>query len=46
MLGITYQVYQRLGNPNKSNPTLKTLQKLANVLNKQLHVNFEDYSGL
>ncbi|MBF0466436.1 MAG: type II toxin-antitoxin system HicB family antitoxin [Nitrospirae bacterium] len=37
-LGITYQVYQRLENTVKSNPTVKTLTKIANAFHKQLHV--------
>jgi antitoxin HicB len=37
-LGISYQVYQKLENPNKCNPTVKTLQKIANIYNKHLHL--------
>ena len=29
--GMTYQQYQRLENPKKTNPTLETLEKLQNV---------------
>ncbi len=32
-LGVTYQTYQRLENPRVSNPTLKTIKRIANVLN-------------
>ena len=39
-LGISYQTYQRLENPNKSNPTIKTLDKLAKVFDKELHLDF------
>jgi antitoxin HicB len=39
MLGISYQVYQRFENPRKSNPTVKTLEKVAKVLGKRLVVN-------
>ena len=31
--GMTYQQYQRLENPRKTNPTLETLHKLQKVLN-------------
>jgi antitoxin HicB len=39
-LGISYQAYQRLENPAKCNPTIKTLEKVAKVFEKQLHVEF------
>jgi antitoxin HicB len=39
-LGISYQAYQRLENPTKCNPTIKTLEKVARVFDKQLHVEF------
>jgi antitoxin HicB len=39
-LGISYQTYQRLENPSKSNPTIKTLDKLAKVFHKELHLDF------
>lgn len=28
-LGLSYQAYQRLENPRKSNPTIKTVEKIA-----------------
>ncbi|MBF0488635.1 MAG: type II toxin-antitoxin system HicB family antitoxin [Nitrospirae bacterium] len=37
-LGIAYQVYQKLENPNKCNPTVKTLEKIACIYNKHLHL--------
>ncbi|MEO5361612.1 MAG: type II toxin-antitoxin system HicB family antitoxin [Nitrospirota bacterium] len=37
-LGISYQVYQKLENPNKCNPTVKTLEKIAAIYNKHLHL--------
>lgn len=40
MLGISYQAYQRLEKPGKSNPTLKTLERLAKVFNKDLRLEF------
>jgi antitoxin HicB len=40
VLGISYQAYQRLERPGKSNPTLKTLERLAKVLDKDLHLEF------
>jgi antitoxin HicB len=38
VLGISYQAYQRLEKPGKSNPTLKTLERLARVYRKQVHL--------
>jgi antitoxin HicB len=39
-LGITYQTYQRIENPTKSNPTLKTILKLEKVFRRRLvHVD-------
>lgn len=38
VLGITYQAYQRLEKPGKSNPTIKTLERLARVFHKSLHL--------
>ena len=35
-LGITYQTYQRIENPAKSNPTLKTILKLEKVFRHRL----------
>jgi antitoxin HicB len=35
-LGIKYQSYQRLENPSKSNPTIKTLEKIAAVYGKKV----------
>jgi len=40
MLGISYQAYQRLENPGKSNPTIKTLEKVTRIFEKQLTVEF------
>ncbi len=40
VLGISYQAYQRLEKPGKSNPTLKTLERLAKVFNKDLRLEF------
>lgn len=39
-LGISYQAYQKLENPRKCNPTIKTLEKISSVLGKKLEVNF------
>lgn len=39
-LGISYQAYQRLENPSKCNPTIKTLERVAKVFQRQLHVEF------
>ena len=39
-LGITYQTYQRIEDPAKSNPTLKTILKLEKVFQHRLvHVD-------
>jgi len=37
-LGFTYQAYQRLENPAKGNPTVKTLERVARALGKRLEV--------
>ncbi len=37
-LGLTYQAYQRLENPLKSNPTVKTLEKLAKAMGEPLSI--------
>lgn len=39
-LGISYQAYQKLENPRKCNPTIKTLEKISSVLGKNLEVTF------
>jgi antitoxin HicB len=39
-LGISPQAYQKLENPRKCNPTVKTLEKISDVLNKKLEVCF------
>jgi antitoxin HicB len=36
VLKISYQTYQRFENPAKSNPTLKTIEKLEKVLEEPL----------
>jgi antitoxin HicB len=35
-LGIKYQSYQRLENPIKANPTIKTLEKIARIYGKSV----------
>ncbi|MCI0480668.1 MAG: type II toxin-antitoxin system HicB family antitoxin [Candidatus Dadabacteria bacterium] len=35
-LGVSYQVYQRLEDPAKTNPTLKTIAKLERVFGDRL----------
>ena len=37
-LGLTYQAYQRLENPRKANPTIKTLEKIAKVYGRELSI--------
>jgi antitoxin HicB len=39
-LNISYQVYQRLENPRKANPTVKTLEKIARVFDKRIELGF------
>ena len=39
-LGISYQAYQKLENPRKCNPTIKTLERISEVLGKHLEINF------
>jgi antitoxin HicB len=39
-LGISYQAYQKLENPRKCNPTIKTLEKIGVVLGRKLEVSF------
>lgn len=35
-LGVRYQVYQRLEDPERSNPTLKTIERLERVFGQRL----------
>jgi antitoxin HicB len=37
-LGLSYQAYQRLENPRKANPTVKTLEKIARVYGRELNI--------
>jgi antitoxin HicB len=39
-LGLSYQSYQRLENPRKANPTVKTLEKIAHVYRRELSISF------
>ncbi len=39
-LGITYQSYQKLENPMKCNPTIKTLERIGEVLGKRLNISW------
>lgn len=39
-LGISYQAYQRLENPVKSNPTIKTLEKIARIFDMRFTSEF------
>ena len=38
-LGLSYQAYQRLENPRKANPTIKTLEKIARVYGRELQIS-------
>ena len=35
-LGMKYQTYQRIENPSKTNPTLKTIMRVEKVFNQKL----------
>jgi len=37
-LGLSYQAYQRLENPARGNPTIKTLERVAKAFGKKLAV--------
>jgi len=37
-LGLSYQAYQRLENPRKANPTVKTLERIARVYGRELNI--------
>jgi antitoxin HicB len=37
-LGLSYQSYQRLENPRKANPTVKTLERIAGVYGEELSI--------
>lgn len=39
-LNISFQVYQRLENPRKANPTIKTLEKVACAYGKHVTLGF------
>ncbi len=39
-LKISFQVYQRLENPRKANPTIKTLEKVASAYGKHVTLGF------
>jgi antitoxin HicB len=38
-LGLSYQSYQRLENPRKANPTIKTLEKIAHAFGRELTIS-------
>jgi antitoxin HicB len=38
-LGLSYQAYQRLENPRKANPTVKTLERIARVYGRELVIS-------
>ena len=40
-LGISYQAYQKLENPRKCNPTIKTLEKISHVLGREIEVKIK-----
>jgi antitoxin HicB len=40
-LNISFQVYPRLENPRKANPTIKTLEKVARAYGKHVAAGFQ-----
>jgi antitoxin HicB len=38
-LGLSYQTYQRLENPRKANPTVKTLERIAHIYGRELSIS-------
>ncbi len=38
-LNVSYQAYQKLENPRRCNPTIKTLEKISTVFGKQLKID-------
>jgi antitoxin HicB len=38
-LKISYQAYQRLENPRKANPTIKTLERIASAYGRKLNIS-------
>jgi antitoxin HicB len=44
-LGLSYQAYQRLENPRKANPTIKTLERIAHVYGRELNISILRPSG-
>ncbi len=40
LLDVSYQAYQKLENPSKSNPTIKTIERVSKSLNKELLFEF------
>ncbi|HLF18415.1 MAG TPA: type II toxin-antitoxin system HicB family antitoxin [Candidatus Omnitrophota bacterium] len=40
-LGISYQAYQKLENPRKCNPTVKTLEMISEVFGKHLVISLK-----
>jgi antitoxin HicB len=39
-LNVSYQAYQKLENPRRCNPTVKTLEKIGAAFGKQLKIDF------
>ncbi len=37
-LNVSYQAYQKLENPRRCNPTIKTLEKISNTFGKKLNI--------
>ncbi|MBN2036993.1 MAG: helix-turn-helix transcriptional regulator [Chitinispirillaceae bacterium] len=43
LLGISYQAYQKLENPRRCNPTIKTLEKICASMGRKLEVSFSEF---
>jgi len=39
-LGVSYQAVQKLENPKSANPSIKTLEKIAEIFGKRLELSF------
>ena len=40
-LNVSYQTYQKLENPRKCNPTVKTLERIGRAFGKTLRIDFD-----
>jgi antitoxin HicB len=40
-LNVSYQAYQKLENPRRCNPTIKTLEKISEAFGKELEIKLD-----